>query len=388
MSSNIKKPTFKGTSKEDKYYRELVNRNFTSSEIRAIKSPALDRNRHSQVVRTNPETMEREEIELNDEGWKKIISPDNVRKDWQKWLDEWLEMYEVFLTMKPPTQENFYVNHVATPEIMVMNFFHWPEGLGIDVNFKELRGNKQFNPVIIREIYGEIFNLNYEEEREFVETGKDWNTDYRNRRHRQLLHKAYQTKVLDYTGKGGSLGRVIDQGWVGWFPDLEVVNTNYSKDECYALLDKCWEGIQEDNKHRKEYVLLGDDYDILNCSNMKPHKSTWLKKKFQRNKRKYMNRDLIYKRFTVTLFKRKIVPKKDLIKPWMHSECKPNEVIFNIVDKSYLAYLGQSIQEHKVQTTFQGNRGAEESCYMVVPKEFQESEGFIYRNYLEEKPKK
>ena len=383
MSSNIKKPTFKGTSKEDRYYEDLANLPLTSSEIKA-----LERDKHTQVVRTNPDTMKREVVQLDDIGWQKIISPDNVRKDWQKWLDEWLEMYEVFLTMKPPTQENFYVNHVALPEIMVQNFFHWPKGLGIDVSFKELRGNKQFNPVITKDIYVEYHDVGYQEIAEFEKTGKDWPFEKRARKHRQLLHKAYQTKVLTYTGKGGNLGTVVDYGYTEWFPDLEVVNTNYSKDECYALLDKCWEGIQEDNKHRKEYVLLGDDYDILNCSNMKPHKSTWLKKKFQRNKRNYINRDLIYKRFTVTLFKRKIVPKKDLIKPWMHSECKPNKVIYDILDKSYLAYLSRTIQEHKVQTTFQGNRGAEESCYMVVPKEFQAEEGFIYRNYLEEKPKK
>lgn len=382
MSSNIKKPNFKGSSKEDKYYEDLANIPLTSSEKKA-----LERANPTQVVRTNPDTMKREVVQLDDIGWKKIISPDNVRKDWQKWLDEWLEMYEHFLTMNPPTQENFYVNHVALPEIMVMNYFHWPEGLGVDVSFKELRGNKQFNPVITNDIYKEYHNVDYEEIAEFQTTGKDWHFDKRRRKHRHILHKAYQSAIWDYTGRGIGYQDASDYNRIDWFPALEDINTNYSKDECYGLLDKCWEGVQEDKKHRKEYVLLGDDYDILNCNNMKPHKSTWLKEKW-RSVAGFSNRDSHYKGFTETLFKRKIVPKKDLIKPFLHSEIKPNQVIYDIINKSYLTYLGQRLEEHKVQTTFIGNRGAEESCYMVVPKEFQESEGFIYRNYLEENQSK
>lgn len=353
-------------------------------------SSKLDKKLHTHVVRTNPETMEREEIDLNDEGWKKLTNPDSIRKEWQKWLDEWVEMYGFFLKMQPPTQENFYVNHVALPEIMVMNYFHWPEELGVDVKFNELRGNKNFNPVIDRKHYNEYHKVDYEE----IALGGGVSHEERARRHRPVLHSAYQYKVWVYTGKGrgefdecGMLARgykdMSDYNKVEWFPDLEVVNTNYSKDECYGLLDKCWEGVQEEGKHRKEYELLGDDYDILNCNNMKPHKSNWLAKKWNSfNTRR--DKGTHYHMFTTTLHKRKILPKADLIKPFLNSQNKPNKVIYDIVDKSYLAYLGQRLEDHRVQTTVQGNRGSEEMCYMVVKKEYQESEGFVYRNYFNE----
>ena len=320
-------------------------------------SSKFDKKWHNVITKTDPITLEKKVITNTElQEWKRATNPKVIQQEWQEFLNSWVSDYKHFLTLNSYKQLLYFKNTLAQTEVMILNYFNWHEGMGLDVKFEYLDNYTLFKPILTPRGYKKYLALDH--------TMPSDKLQYEIRGVFELSFREHKKKYLPDN-----------------FPELEILNIECSKAECYEVLDKCWYGVPETSEqmvggklkvstNQVVFNMTGKYRDIYNSVNMSKYKSEWINDHFAKFNQ---DKEEVYERFFNLIVKRVMLPKLDLLQPIITPEANPNQDILDVFDKSFLRYLQRGLKAHKVQTSLIGNRGAERDAYCIVPKHYRPS---------------
>ena len=351
----------------------------TEYTIRSSKSSKLDEKLHTQVSRTNPDTLEKETFSI-EEFRKVMLNPSSILNEWQRWLDRWRYAYQTMydITDEPPEQTEYrpdiiyehvpssvdmsevmrkslYKNHVAMYECQVLNYFNWHKGIfKVDVKFEELRGHKDFSRccIIQPEQYNDYLNLDID----------------KHRNARAIFEVAYDRYMDNHDNELQKLD----------MPQPAPLKKDYA----FELLDKMWYGTEKtitftDEKGEEKERIIQQKYkpteleiEKYESKYMKVYRSQWLRGHIV-DQPHYQTPEQLYESFIGQLENRRVLPKKDL---YSFMGGNPNSFINDLFCNSFERWFARSLSKYQLISQPIGTRGALTDCYALVERDYKESD--------------
>lgn len=343
-------------------------------------SSKLDEKLHTHVSRTNPDTLEKETMSV-EEFRKVMLNPSSILNEWQRWLDRWRYSYQTMYDITevpneqterlpdsiapypPDTQvlyadvmrKSIYKNHVAMYECQVLNYFNWHTGIfKVDVKFEDLRGHKDFLRccIIQPEQYDEYLNLDID----------------KHRNARAIFDFAYDRYMDNHDNELQKLDMV------GVMP--------IKKDYAMKLLDKMWFGTEktitftDENSEERERIIQVKyeptelEIEKYEQKNMKVYRSQWLREHIV-NQPHYETPEQLYESFIGQLENRRVIPKKEL---YSFMGGNPNSFINDLFCNSFERWFARSLSKYELISQPLGTRGALKDCYALVERDYKESD--------------
>ena len=343
-------------------------------------SSKLDEKLHTHVSRTNPDTLEKETMSV-EEFRKVMLNPSSILNEWQRWLDRWRYAYQTMyditderveqtemlpdsmyeygpessVDMTEVLQKSIYKNHVAMYECQVLNYFHWHTGIfKVDVKFEELRGHKDFNRccIIQPEQYDEYLNLDID----------------KHRNARAIFELSFNRYMENHNNELKPLD----------MPEPVPLKKDYA----FELLDKMWFGTEKtitftDEKGEEKERIIQQKYEPTELEiekyeskYMKVYRSQWLRGHIV-NQPHYQTPEQLYESFIGQLENRRVIPKKRL---YSFMGGNPNSFINDLFCNSFERWFARSLSKYELISQPLGTRGALKDCYALVERDYKQSD--------------
>ena len=236
------------------------------------------------------------DAELEKQWSEKVLNSDEVRKELQGHLNNWLHSYEHFLQLHENSKRTYYISMIAMTEVFLHNQLLAFQSLGVEVQFDELDDYLKYKPLMSpmdvldhnKLSYGVVHRINDENKIQTLILNDDEIRRNQNIHAQSVFDREQRANIKDEVS--------IERGTSATYewPSLELIDIKITQDEVNELNDKCLEGvykkvIEHDSfgvpkavERWQPYEIKGKDKDLINALNYSRYQTRWFEEKYKR----------------------------------------------------------------------------------------------------------